>query len=60
MKIFWSTNTLFFTYSSLIDLSSVNSVLERCLKLRILDLRFSVVNSKESTEVMNTCMFTSL
>ena len=35
-------------------MSSVNSLLERCLKLRKLYLRFFVVNSEESTEVMNT------
>ena len=48
-----------FPYSSLLDMPSVNSVLEGCLKLRKLDLKFSVVNSKELTEVMNTCMLTT-
>ena len=43
-----------------LDISSVNSVLERCLKLRNLYLQFSVMDSRESIEVMNTCMFTPL
>ena len=60
MKILWSTSTLYFSIFFPLDMMSVNSILEKCLKLRTLYLEFSVVNSKESTEVMNTCVFTPL